>query len=169
MILAFDTYYYENKAKTVAVGFRQWSAEKPEHIQTEIIEGVAEYEPGAFYKRELPCILSLLERYNLDEITCIVVDGYVVLDDAGKWGLGGYLFEAVKGAIPIIGVAKSKFSGNENNAMALLRGNSQKPLYISAKGIDLTIAHQYVGAMHGPYRMPTLLQILDTETKCIAD
>ena len=165
MILAFDTYYFDNKAKTVCVSFDNWTDGTPKNIDSEIIEGVPEYESGAFYKRELPCILSLLKQFNLDDIEYIIVDGYVILDNEGKLGLGGYLFEALNEKIPIIGVAKSKFSLNTLNAKQLLRGSSKNPLHISAKGIDLDKATELIQSMHGNYRMPTLLQILDTKTK----
>ncbi|MEP2278341.1 MAG: endonuclease V, partial [Maribacter sp.] len=92
MIIAFDTYYYDNKAKTVGVSFNKWEDDKPIEIYSEIIEGVAEYEPGSFYKRELPCIMSLLKKISLDKIDLIIVDSYVILDDNGKLGLGGHLF-----------------------------------------------------------------------------
>ena len=60
MILAFDTYYYEDKAKTVALSFAQWTDDKPAVIYDEFKTHIQEYESGFFYKRELPCILSLL-------------------------------------------------------------------------------------------------------------
>ncbi|WP_281989458.1 endonuclease V [Aquimarina aggregata] len=165
MILALDTYYYKNKAKTVCVCFTDISNNQPIHIYSEIIEGVSAYEPGAFYKRELPCILSIFKQVDLSEVTYIIVDSFVILDDSGKFGLGGHLFEALDKKTPIIGVAKSGFHANKNNVLELLRGESKKPLYISAIGIELQTAYMMIKSMHGAYRMPTLLQLLDTKTK----
>jgi len=165
VILAFDTYYFENKAKTVCVAFNNWSESNPFAIYKETIEGVADYEPGSFYKRELPCILSLLSEIQNDTVEVIIVDGYVILDDNGKDGLGGFLFEKLERKIPVIGVAKTGFHGNKNNVLELFRGQSKKPLYITAKGIELIEAKNRIKSMHGNYRIPTLLQILDTETK----
>lgn len=165
MILAFDTYYFENKAKTVCISFETWSDESPFRIETEIIEGVSDYESGSFFKRELPSILSLLKRYSLNEVELIIIDGYVLLDDNGKLGLGGHLFEKLNKDIPIIGVAKSGFHLNKLNTRKLLRGNSKKPLYVSAIGIELNKAFEFIKSMPGNYRIPTLLQILDTKTK----
>ena len=194
MMLAFDTYYYNNKAKTIAVSFKDWQDQEPTEIYSEIIEGIADYEPGSFYKRELPCILSLLKKINSEEINLIIVDSFVLLDDQGKLGLGGHLFEKLNqrpkstsyasenifsfrdrsrdikptggnGKIPVIGVAKSGFHANELNSRALLRGDSTRPLYISAMGIDLDLASNHIKSMHGNFRMPTLLQIVDTKTK----
>lgn len=167
MILAFDTYYFDDKAKTVCLAFEDWKDKKPTHEYQEITEGVAPYEPGSFYKRELPCILSLINSIDTDEVWYIVVDGFVYLDDAGKIGLGGHLYHALNGQIPVIGVAKSGFHNNTVNVKALHRGESEKPLYISAIGVGLEEAYGYIEQMHGPYRMPTLLQMLDAQTKAI--
>ncbi|WP_103071798.1 endonuclease V [Aquimarina sediminis] len=165
MILAFDTYYYDNKAKTVCVSFENWNDSKPLDIDSEIIEGVEAYEPGSFYKRELPCILSLLKRMPITDIDYIIVDGFVLLDDEGKLGLGGHLFDAIDKSVPVLGVAKSGFHENKKNVRELLRGESIKPLYISAIGVELDRAYDMIKSMHGDFRMPTLLQILDTKTK----
>jgi len=165
MKVAFDSYYYDDSAKTVGVSFLNWEDPKPLKIETEIKNDIAAYEPGSFYKRELPCILSLLKKFNLEDIQFIVVDGYCILDDDGKLGLGGYLYESLDRKIPVIGVAKTKFRNNTKNAMELLRGESKKPLYISAIGMPLTLAHQNIKEMDGPYRMPTLLSVLDVYTK----
>lgn len=165
MIIAFDTYYFDNKAKTIGVSFNSWEDENPKKIYSETIEGIADYVPGSFYKRELPCILSILKNINLDEIKLIIVDSYVILDDNGKLGLGGHLFEKLNKEIPIIGVAKTGFHSNKLNTKALLRGESKKPLYISAIGIELNIAYENIKSMHGKYRMPTLLQLMDSKTK----
>ncbi|MCD8455243.1 endonuclease V [Tenacibaculum finnmarkense genomovar ulcerans] len=165
MILAFDSYYFDNKAKTVCLGFDSWTDKEPLNIYVEITENIADYEPGSFYKRELPCIISLLKRIDINEIELIIVDSFVLLDDHGKLGLGGRLFEKLNKKIPIIGVAKSGFHSNNLNTKKILRGNSKKPLFVSSVGIELNIAYENIKSMHGDFRMPTLLQILDTKTK----
>jgi deoxyribonuclease V len=164
MKLAFDTYYYDGKAKTIAVSFNDWEDEEPIHIYTDIIEGVAEYEPGYFYKRELPCILSLLKQVNLEEVDLIIVDGYTTLED-NKLGLGAHLYEALDEKIPVVGVAKSEFQTKKSAFKKVLRGESIKPLFVSTIGIDLDSTCTVIKKMHGKYRMPTLLQIVDTKTK----
>jgi deoxyribonuclease V len=165
MILAFDTYYFANKAKTVCLAFHNWEDAQEAAVYTELLENIAEYEPGAFYKRELPCILSLLEQINLEEVTAIVVDGFVQLDDVGKPGLGGHLFEALQRKIPVIGVAKTNFATIEQLKRSLLRGESKNPLYITAIGIGLEDATEKIRKMHGEFRIPTLLKRLDGLTK----
>ena len=74
MILAFDTYYFENRAKTVCISFDDWSNEGNYAVNSEIIEGIEEYVPGEFYRRELPCILSLLGKMAPDQVEAIIVE-----------------------------------------------------------------------------------------------
>ena len=50
MILAFDTAYSGSRAKTVCLAFHDWSDQTPASIHSETIDGVADYEPGLFYK-----------------------------------------------------------------------------------------------------------------------
>ncbi|WP_035650610.1 endonuclease V [Flavobacterium sp. ASV13] len=165
MILAFDTYYYDNKAKTVCLEFTEWNQEKDFKVHTEIIDNVSEYIPGEFYKRELPCILSLLNNINLKEETIIIVDGFVYLDDDKKYGLGGHLYEKLNKKIPIIGVAKTNFASIEKDKKPLFRGDSKKPLFVTSIGIDLEDAFQKIESMAGEFRIPTLLKEMDRLTK----
>ena len=165
MILAFDTYYYDGKAKTVCLEFTEWNQSENFKIHTEIIENVEEYIPGEFYKRELPCILSLLNKIDLKKVEVIIVDGFVYLDDEKKYGLGGHLYEKLNQVIPIIGVAKTNFASIEKHKRSLLRGDSQKPLYVTAIGIELDDAFQKIESMAGEFRMPTLLKEMDRLTK----
>ena len=165
MILAFDTYYFDNKAKTICLEFSEWNEDKNFNIHSETIDNVEEYIPGEFYKRELPCILSLLKQIDLSTIDVIVVDGFVYLNDEEKYGLGGYLYEKLNKEIPIIGVAKTNFASIEKNKKALFRGDSKKPLYITSIGIDLDEAFKKVESMAGEFRIPTLLKELDRLTK----
>ncbi|MGE8343807.1 MAG: endonuclease V [Flavobacterium sp.] len=165
MILAFDTYYFGQKAKTICLEFAEWNEDKNFKIHSEIIDNVEEYIPGEFYKRELPCILSLLKQIDLSTIEVIIVDGFVYLNDENKYGLGGYLYEKLNKEIPIIGVAKTNFASIEKNKKALFRGDSKKPLYITSIGIDLDEAYKKVESMAGEYRFPTLLKELDRLSK----
>jgi len=165
MIIAIDVYYKNEKAKAVSIEFDQWKDEKPRKINTAVIEGIAEYVPGEFYKRELPCILEILKQSDLSKTKAIIVDGYVVLDDNGKAGLGMYLYEALDKKIPIIGVAKTSFHNNQKLVKGILRGTSKKPIYVSAVGLPLAESAMQVQQMYGDFRMPTLLSILDQHTK----
>ena len=165
MILAIDTYYYKTKAKTVCIEFSGWQDSIPSNIIQEYTESYDEYESGSFYKRELPCIISIIKNYNLENVKAIIIDGYVILNNEGKKGLGGHLYDSIEKSVPIIGVAKSKFKEENIYSKEIYRGNSTKPLYISALGIDMQSAANLLIDMHGKYRIPTLLQILDGQTK----
>jgi len=165
MILAFDTYYFDGKAKTVCLEFTEWNQSENFKIHTEIIDNVEEYIPGEFYRRELPCILSLLNQFDLKNIEAIIVDGFVYLDDEKKYGLGGHLYEKLNKEVPVIGVAKTNFASIENDKKALVRGESKKPLYVTSIGIELEDAFQKVESMAGEFRMPTLLKEMDRLTK----
>lgn len=166
MILAFDTYYDNaGKAKTVCLAFDRWEAEAPLQIHTAYLDQVAEYSPGEFYKRELPCILDLFHRLPYADIEAIVVDGFVYLDDDRKPGLGAHLYQALHERIPVIGVAKTNFASIDQLKKPVLRGESQKPLYITAIGIETAEAAQRIQHMAGDYRFPTLLKQLDQLTK----
>lgn len=165
MILAFDTYYFDDKAKTVCLEFEEWNSSTDFKIHSEIISNVSEYIPGEFYKRELPCIVSLLDKIGLENVEAIVVDSFVYLDDDKKLGLGSYLYEKLNKEIPIIGVAKTNFTSLEKYKTPIFRGESQKPLYVTAIGIELDDAVKKIQEMHGEYRIPTLLKELDRLTK----
>lgn len=165
MILAFDTYYYENKAKTVCLSFEDWNNEDKFEIYTEILFEIEEYVSGEFYKRELPCILSLLSKIDLKKVDLIIIDGFVFLDDENKLGLGAYLYEELNKEIPIIGVAKRDFATIEKNRIKLYRGKSKNPLFITSIGIELDVASKKIGEMNGEFRMPTLLKEVDKLTK----
>ena len=165
MIIAIDVHYREGIAKTVSIEFDDWNASKPTNTHVVIIPETADYVPGQFYKRELPCILEVLKLSDLSKVDYIIVDGYVFLDDLGKKGLGSYLFEALAGQIPIIGVAKRSFHSIDKLVIPIKRGQSNNPLYITSQGADLKAMATKIKAMDGDFRTPTLLKILDVETK----
>lgn len=165
MILAFDTYYYENKAKTVCLSFEDWNQEDKFEIYTEILFEIEEYVSGEFYKRELPCIISLISKIDLKKVNLIIIDGFVFLNDENKFGLGAYLYHELNKKIPIIGVAKRDFATIEKNRIKLYRGKSENPLFITSIGIELNIASKKIEEMNGKYRIPTLLKEVDRLTK----
>ena len=96
MKLAADAYYAGNKAKVVGVLFENFSDEKPLKIISKVVGNVAPYESGSFYKRELPCIVSLLQDLDVRDISPIVIDGFVYLGDDSRYGLGGHSYERLE-------------------------------------------------------------------------
>ncbi len=165
MIFAFDTYYTNNTARTVCIGFTEWTSQDIALLKTEELPIEDDYESGQFYKRELPCILSLLNQLEVRAGDIIIVDGFVHLDDAGKFGLGGHLYQSLNNKIPVIGVAKSNFATINALKRAVYRGESKKPLFVTAIGMDLEEASANISKMAGSFRMPDLLKKLDIVTK----
>lgn len=166
MILAIDVYYIDDKAKTVGILFNSWQAENVIEIINDYRDHIAPYQSGEFYLRELPCIMSLLQKINLNNVDTIIVDGYVYLND-GKVGLGGHLYQALNQSIPVVGVAKKPFFANSNDVREVYRGESKHPLYVTSVGIDPNIAANNIQLMAGKYRIPTLLSLLDQQTKLL--
>jgi len=160
MIYALDVQYNGNENAVVAcLGFKNWEDERASYVKQHRIEKILPYVSGQFYQRELPCLLEALKE--LDDIECIVVDGYVWLDVESRKGLGLHLYDALDKKVPIIGVAKAKF-GNTPKVCELLRGESVKPLYITTKEMELEEAKKAIASMHGKYRFPTLLKEVDS-------
>ena len=143
------------------MGIIDWTDSDPSLCVNDMLETYQEYESGLFYKRELPSILSILKKIQLEEDDMLVVDGFVYLDDNKKNGLGGYLFDYLDQKYPVIGIAKKDFKGIDKLKEELIRGESLKPLYITSAGIDLKRALSFVESMHGDYRIPTIVKKVD--------
>ncbi|MDJ0365944.1 endonuclease V [Hymenobacter sp. H14-R3] len=165
MILALDVAYAETQGYAVAVAFPTWDAAAVAASYAATVSPIAEYEPGAFYKRELPCLLAVLAQIDLATVSCVVVDGYVTLGAEARAGLGQHLYEALGSRLPVVGVAKTRFAGVAPQVAAVLRGQSQSPLYVTSVGLPVAEAARLVATMHGDYRFPTLLKVLDDLTK----
>ncbi|MEM6721052.1 MAG: endonuclease V [Bacteroidota bacterium] len=161
MIAAIDIHYRETHAKAVCAIFN-WEDATPKQVYTAIIDKVAPYVSGEFYKRELPCVLNVLQQVNLNTLEAIIVDGHVFVTNDKKYGLGGYLWEALDQKIPVIGIAKKSFIHTENVTTPIKRGVSENPLYVSCIGIDIAIVLQNINLLHGPHRMPTILKLVDS-------
>jgi hypothetical protein len=62
MLIALDVAYRESQGYAVAVAFPDWASDTVSAVHTATIEQVPAYEPGAFYRRELPCLLAVLAQ-----------------------------------------------------------------------------------------------------------
>ena len=159
MILAIDVQYQEDSALAAGVLFSSWDSATPDSSIIKTIQGIAPYEAGSFYKRELPCILSLLE--DIDEaISVIVVDGFVTLGADESKGLGMHLHNSLQNKIPVIGVAKRSFKDTPEQC-ELYSGDSARPLFVTVVGMTLEQAKAHIASMHGKHRIPTLLKRVD--------
>jgi len=163
MIFAVDVDYRASQAFAAGVLFQNWEDEESVGELTAPISTVAAYEPGQFYKHELPCILELLKQ--LEQLPeCIVIDGYVYLDRNQKPGLGRHLYDALQERSVIIGVAKSRFKDTPPET-EVFRGDSKRALYVTAIGINETDAKACIMRMHGEHRLPTILKRVDQLSK----
>lgn len=158
-IACLDVCYDTTGATAACVVIADWPDEQPIATYTAHISDVHPYEPGHFYKRELPCLLKVLQRVT-EPVDVVVIDGYVWLRGRDDPGLGAHLYDALGKNIPIIGVAKSSFNGCRE-AREVLRGDSQRPLFVTARGMELEEAARHLEQMHGPYRLPTILRQVD--------
>jgi deoxyribonuclease V len=139
--------------------FEEWTSERPVEELSESLEKVEPYQPGSFFRRELPCLLKLLDRVR-GRFDTVLIDGYVWLGPENNPGLGAHLYRALEERVPVIGVAKTPFKGSAN-AQWVFRGRSRRPLYVTAAGIDPASAAQNIERMHGPHRIPSLLKRVD--------
>ncbi len=162
MILATDVHYLsEVEARAAAVVFEHWDDPAPVAMYSDQATGFGAYIPGRFYERELPCLLPLLNwLLSAHDVHTVVVDGYVDLGE--EPGLGRHVARALaeSGFRPsLVGVAKTQFDGAP--AQSVLRGESSTPLWVTASGVPATEAADHVRSMHGRFRMPTLLLLVD--------
>jgi deoxyribonuclease V len=159
MIACLDVDYREKEAVAACVMARDWPDSKPAAKAVVRIDEVEPYEPGRFFRRELPCLLAVLEAiHTRPEV--VIIDGYVWLGDERDPGLGAHLYEALGRQAAVIGVAKTRFLA-ARRVQEIHRGASRSPLYITAAGVDLQRAADQVRMMHGPNRIPTLLKRVD--------
>lgn len=159
MLACADVHYREREAQGALLLFANWSAATSTEQRLVHLPAASEYRPGHFYERELPVLLALLAQVN-QPLAAIIIDGYVWLGAADEKGLGAHLYEALGRSVPVVGVAKTAFKGS-GFAVPVLRGNTTRPLYVTAAGMDPGAAAEHVRAMHGPYRVPTLLKEVD--------
>jgi deoxyribonuclease V len=156
MLCCVDVDYQPSGVTTAAVGWTSWSDELAAiEVVVRSFEAPQPYEPGQFAKRELPFVLAALERMPV--LDAILVDAYVWLAP-DRPGLGKRLHDAC--GRPIIGVAKTRFEGAQ--AIEVVRGDSARPLYITAVGFDAVTAAEHVRTMHGEFRIPTLIKRADS-------
>jgi deoxyribonuclease V len=155
VLTCVDVDYRPDAAVAAAVSFARWSDATPVAETTLRLPGApAEYEPGQFYKRELPPLLALLRQ--VPSVALVIVDGYVTLGN--RPGLGRHLHDAL--GVIVVGVAKSEYRG-ASEALPLLRGKSRRPLWITAVGVDVAEAARGVAMMAGESRIPALLKRVD--------
>jgi deoxyribonuclease V len=153
LCVAVDVHYFRSGGARVAadVLFSQVLAE-----HTAEVPEVPRYQPGEFYRRELPPLRAVLA--GMGRLGLLVVDGYADLDPDGRPGLGARAQSEF--GIPVIGVAKSAFA-TATHAIAVLRGVSARPVFVTAAGMPRADAAELVRHMAGRFRVPDALRRAD--------
>jgi deoxyribonuclease V len=157
LFVAVDVHYLpDSAARAVAVAAGERSFSRVTRTRTAMVRAVAPYKPGKFYLRELPPLRAVIPASA--DLSLIVIDGYVDLDPGGRPGLGSHV-HAEFGA-PVIGVAKTRFR-TATHAARVLRGQSSRPLYVTAAGMTVAEAAGVVSEMAGQFRLPYALKLAD--------
>lgn len=154
---AVDVHYAGEHARAALAVYEDmtFSTNVSDHVAD--ISRPSPYEPGSFFKRELPCIRTVLEIGPALDL--LVVDGYATLNPQDRPGLGAYAAAAF--GIPVIGVAKTHFR-TATHAAEVTRGSSTKPLYVTtAGGLEIDVAARIVREMSGSGRVPGALARAD--------
>jgi deoxyribonuclease V len=158
MLACVDVAYHQTHAIAACVLFRHWADPTPYAQHTVPIPSFAAYEPGAFYRRELPGVERVLAQVTFT-LEVVVVDGYVWLGP-DQPGLGAHLYEVLGRRSAVIGVAKTAYRDN-TAAIPIMRPGTKRPLFVTSVGIELHVPAAHVSAMHGEHRIPTLLGLVD--------
>ena len=172
MIIALDSYYKDNVCNTSLVLFLNQDSSEPIYTDTIYTDVTSEYIPGEFYKRELPGIIQILEKLQKEHpeywngVNIIITDSFIKLKDSEhEWdGLGMHLEKYLieKGQVKtIFGVAKTRFAECNLISEMVCRGESNTPLYVQST-TNPKIAAEFVKNMHGNYRIPTMLKLVDS-------
>lgn len=163
MHAALDVHYEKDRSIAACVMFEHRSDNEPTGLVLAVGPRPSQYYPGRFYERELSCLLTVLKHADR-EFETIIIDSYVHLRaEVGK-GLGTHLREKLSYSPVVIGVAKSPLKVADH-FMAVTRGRSTRPLFVSAIGCPVEEAARWVVSMHGPYRIPTLLRLADQHAR----
>lgn len=173
-ILAIDVQYTdEDIGYAAGVLFDSIDSSVPSQPTVHVHQHVLPYEAGAFYKRELPPILSLLDKISPPP-SLIIVDGFVDLDGPEHPGLGRHLYNRLDGRAAVIGVAKNPYRRFDDERKALptsphvgvvYRGSSTRALFVTSAGIALSHAVQVIKDLDGRNRIPTMLKLVDREAR----
>ena len=159
MLACLDVHYGASRACAAAVVFSDWADSVPLRQYATQLAVSAAYEPGRFYLRELGPLLAVVELIR-EPIEVYIIDGYCQLSADGTPGLGTHLHAALEGGAAVIGVAKNRFR-QSRHAAEILRGGSQRPLFVTAIGLPQTLAASRIATMAGRYRLPALIKAAD--------
>lgn len=154
-----DTLTQFEKAKVSGIRFQNTQTNEILGEHTTTVNEVAPYQSGQFYKREMACLLALINQIN-EPYSVIIIDGYIFLDGAQQAGLGKYLYDNLTIKKPIIGIAKNQFK-DVSEDYAVWRGTSKHPLYITSINFPIADAKNIVQDLEGQHRLPNIVKKVD--------
>jgi deoxyribonuclease V len=158
VIACLDAYHREGQTTAACVLADKWTDAAPHAELVRIVPAHHPYVAGQLFRRELPALLAVLAEVG-SPLEAAVVDGYVWLSQEHYPGLGAHLYTVLEERIPVIGVAKTRYVGAPG--IAVTRGRSRSPLFITAAGIPVEQAVAHIREMHGNSRIPALLKRAD--------
>jgi deoxyribonuclease V len=165
LFVAVDVHYLtESTARAAIVAARDARYAVVSFTDTATVSVEAPYQPGAFYRRELPALRAIIPATGT--LALIIVDGYVDLDAAGRPGLGAYV--QAEFGVPVIGVAKTRFM-TATHAARVVRGRSSRPLHVTAAGMPIPYAARLVAEMAGRFRLPDAIKLADRLARGLED
>ena len=159
MNIILDVHYSGKRALVAGVQFQHWTDSQPQSTVTAVHPVSADYTPGQLFKRELPCLLAVLQN-EPEAFETVIVDVYAHLQPPLEKGLGAHLADRLPYPAIIIGVAKTAFKLSRR-VEPVYRGRSKKPLFVSSLGLPIREAAQRIKQMDGKYRIPTLIKLAD--------
>ena len=162
MIACLDVNYKDAHARAAGVVLESWTQHTASATYFTDLTDVHPYEPGGFFRRELPCPLAVLRLLSaLPRV--LIVDGYVWTSPERKPGLGAHLHEALSRKSIVVGVAKTEFIALAHSPLVQLvyRGSSRAPLFVTSIGFGPQEAGTLVSSMYGDHRIPDALRVVD--------
>jgi len=157
MKLAVAVHFEGAQATVAAAAFDAWDAAEPMKTYVSPIDHLDKAVRGELDLREVACVMQLLREHNLAP-ELIVIDGFVHLDDETP-GVGQHLYQALGGAVPIVGVSKKRLPGLSAQ-FEVLREDEAPPLVVTCAGLDIGAAKVRLRSMHGRKRVPTLMKLV---------
>lgn len=167
MKIIFDVCYLNTVANVAAILFDDYTSDKIiEKYSITIPEVTAEYIPGQFYKKEMPCLITLwnsIPENIKQQIDTVIVDGLYDLWD-GKPGMGHHFHDWLTENnynVDVIGIAKKKFKENSSYIIKVTRGiDSTIPLNVNGSNKSINY-EKLIKSMYGKYRIPFIVKEVD--------
>lgn len=145
------------QANAAAVAFDAWEDAEATKTYVSRMPQLEKAVRGELDLRDLPCVMQLLREHTLAP-ELIVIDGFVHLDADETPGFGQYLFQALGGTIPVVGISKRGQPGLSAQ-FQVVREEETPPLFVTCTGIDIGAVKVRLRAMHGRKRVPTLMKL----------